>query len=120
MLCDAGVCAFWNLKFNLNFSVKPGLHKGNSPVVKNHIKLNNFKLIHKGFSTDYQIMRKFNTYMERDPRIKVYKRLLDERNLNVKELDLVPTWSIKNTINPKKHEKIINIYNRKFNKNIIL
>ena len=75
---DRGVMAFWKNNGNLKFPEKHGLHHLQYPEgIINPVRTN-LNLIHMGFATDYQIIKKYDTYKERGQKGWSLDRLLSE------------------------------------------
>ena len=110
---DRGVMAFWKNNGNLKFSEKHGLHHLQYPEgIVNPVRTN-LNLIHMGFATDYQIMKKYDTYKERGQKGWALDRILSEETLRVEELDkhLIPNWlEVSSEVNPSQLKGIREIY----------
>jgi len=110
---DRGVMAFWKNNGNLKFSEKHGLHHFQYPEgIVNPVRTN-LNLIHMGFATDYQIMKKYDTYKERGQKGWALDRILSEETLRVEELDkhLIPNWlEVSSEVNPSQLKGIREIY----------
>lgn len=89
-----GNTAFWKLSENINFIVKPGLHKKPYPIGLKSSKREEFALIHRGFATDYQIITRYQIYKNRGQTGYDLERLLDEQTLTLEKLDaeMYPDW----------------------------
>jgi len=117
-LDENGVCALWRFRKDLKFEIKSGLHISAFPVNinKRNIKQLEYKLIHRGFSTDYQIIIKYDLYKSRGQSGWKLERFFDETTLEVYPLDdgLLPDWFvITDDVNPISKKKIIDIYNER-------
>ena len=106
----------WRNNGNISFPTTSGLHQQQYPYGLNKIVRSDYSLIHRGFSTDYQIITKYDVYKERGQNGWALQRLLNEHNLEVEKIDytLLPkTFEITDEIHPSQKEKIIDIYNKK-------
>lgn len=113
-LDDDGVCALWRFRKNLQFEIKSGLHIRAYPININRVRKLPYKLIHRGFATDYQIITKHDLYKGRGQSGWKLDRFFDESTLAVTELEriLLPEWFVvTDDINPKEKKKLIDIYN---------
>jgi len=117
----AGRVAFWRNNGHLRFLNKEGLHMMQEPIgMELIVPQMEYKLIHRGFATDYQLINKYKIYDEINKSDKVgftpgLDRLLQEDNLVVKKIptEILPVWyKIENDSNPTGLEKIKNIYNK--------
>lgn len=120
-LDDFGVCALWRFRKDLYFQTALGLHTRTFPANINYIKPLKYKLVHRGFATDYQILLKYEIYKERGQHKDDLDRLLDESNLILVKLDeyLLPEWfEIKDNTKPTDKIKILDIYNKSKIKNV--
>tara|TARA_Y100000593_G_scaffold95031_1_gene198562 strand:+ start:13684 stop:14478 length:795 start_codon:yes stop_codon:yes gene_type:complete len=116
-LNDSGVICLWRNTPEIFFPENsPGLHGSQYPRNIKNIMPANLNLIHRGFATDEQIMLKYDIYKTRGQTGWELDRLLNESSLAVEELpkELLPNWfDIKDSIDPTKKKKIIEIYNDK-------
>ena len=81
----AGRMALWKNNGKLKFNVEEGLHKSQHPVgIRNSVRLQ-FNLIHRGFATDEQILKKYENYKSRGQSGWALDRLLEESTLKVQE-----------------------------------
>jgi hypothetical protein len=109
----AGVCRLWKFNMNLSFNGNPGLHQDQFPVNLNKKRLD-FSLIHRGFSTDYQIMTRYDVYKSYGQSGWELERLLNESSLTVQKInyELLLSWfEIKDDMDPTTKRKIRDIYN---------
>jgi hypothetical protein len=116
-----GVCALWRNNGNLSFNKTNGLHLPQYPNGIKKMDRIDFGIIHRGFATDYQIMTKYDVYKSYGQNGWDLDRLLDESTLDVVKIDenTLPKWfEITDKIIPTEKEKIIDIYNKRTNKNI--
>jgi hypothetical protein len=116
-LNEKGVCCLWKYSKGLKFPLESGLHKQSVPSGINKICRSNFFLIHRGFSTDQQILKRYQEryrmYLKNKKTGRILNRLFDESTLTVKKIDkeLYPKWfDISDDLNPKEKEKLINLY----------
>jgi hypothetical protein len=112
-LDENGVCALWRFTKDLFFSKVSGLHGREYPNNITKIRMLEFKLIHRGFATDYQIITKFNVYKLYGQSGPDLERLLDESTLMVEKLPegILPEWfDIVDTTLPTKKQRIRKIY----------
>ena len=113
-LDENGVCALWKYTDSLTFYNEGGLHKQQYPLNIKKIKKLPYKLIHRGFSTDEQIITRYEEYKSRGQSGWALERLLKEETLEVFKLDkeLLPEWfEVTDDVDPKSKKKIIDIYN---------
>lgn len=109
------VIPFWKNTGNLRFNVTNGLHTSQHPPMSSTCKCE-FSLIHRGFATDFQIMKKYDVYKSFGQTGYSLERLLNETTLVVEKLhnDLIPDWfEITDDINPKTKKLIREIYNER-------
>jgi hypothetical protein len=113
-LDDNGVCPLWKVKPDMHFEVKAGLHIRAFPIsVKNTRRLD-YKLIHRGFSTDTQIINKHDLYKSFGQTGYLLNRFLNEDKLAVERIDteLLPEWLIiTDDVNPINKRRLRDIYN---------
>jgi hypothetical protein len=86
--------AFWRNNGELQFPRTPGLHQKQYPMgIHSTIKVP-LQVIHRGFSTDYQIRKRYNTYRDRGQTGFNLNRLIDESALTVEPVhdDYIPDW----------------------------
>lgn len=110
----AGVMAFWRLRPTLHFPPVSGLHKRTIPKGIRREVTSNLCLIHRGFATDYQIIKKYTIYKERGQRGVSLERLLDENQTQLEKIDIerMPEWAPKDeTRHPSNQKLIRDIYN---------
>jgi hypothetical protein len=113
---DGKLVPLWRNNGNLSFPTTSGLHHQQYPYGLNNIVKCDYSLIHRGFSTDYQIITKYDVYKERGQNGWDLERLLSEQTLKVEKIDytLLPTWfNISDDVHPSQKEKIRDIYNKK-------
>jgi len=113
----------WRNNGNLKFNEVRGLHNIQYPNGLTNIYKSGYSVIHRGFSTDYQIMLKYEIYKANGQIGWALERLLDESTLSVIELNknLLPKWfNIVDVINPINKPRIREIYMNSFinNENI--
>jgi hypothetical protein len=105
-----GVKAFWRNNGNLSFPETTGLHQPQYPSgMKSEIRINR-NLIHRGFSTDYQIKTRYDVYRKKGQKGHNLDRLLDEKTLLVSRLDeeMLPEWfKITDDVNPKLKARLL-------------
>ncbi len=117
-----GVVALWKNNGNLTFEFEPNkLHARQYPNGIEKILKVDFKLIHRGFATDSQIIERYKIYKERGQAGWSLDRLIQEKKLQVIKLGdaILPTFMPSSDINPKRLRKIIDIMNNNFIKSII-
>lgn len=110
---NRGVMSFWRNNGNLKFPEKQGLHHQQFPEGINNPARTNLNLLHMGFATDYQIIKKYDVYKERGQNGWALDRLLSEKTLRVEELNkkIIPNWiDISEDVNPLQLRKIREIY----------
>lgn len=109
---NVGRVPFWKNNGKLKFNEVMGLHQPQNEMplgVEKIFDARQYKLIHRGFATDEQIIKRYNLYKSHGQEGWMLERLLDENGLDVKELDknILPTWFvITDQIDPRKKEKI--------------
>lgn len=129
-LNDKGICAIWRNNGKLKFDPISGLHREQYPEGINKGVRFNYSLIHRGFATDKQIIRRINYYKTISDaswdktdaedyiigsklKAETIERFLNEDNLQVEQLisKMIPDWFIINDIvNPKDKKRIREIY----------
>jgi len=112
-----GVVALWKNSPDLSFNPRSGLHTQVAPDrlnSQNNHGLIETSLIHRGFATDFQIIKRYKTYKSFGQTGYRLEMLLDEQNLSVTQLDinLVPTFIPKNLDSPIGKELILEKYRR--------
>ena len=110
-----GVLALWKNNGKLYFPLNDGLHKPQYPNCIDFpiLPMNNYKLIHRGFATDSNIINKYITYKNRGQSGWDLERLLDEQKLetNAIDLSLLPSWfKVEDDENPINKTPIKDIY----------
>ena len=110
---QAGRMVLWKNTGNLKFNIEPGLHKSQHPVgIRNTIRLP-FNLIHRGFATDEQLLKKYENYKSRGQSGWALDRFLEESTLKVERVpeNEFPSWLPNlDDQNPLEKEKIKTIY----------
>lgn len=110
---DRGVLAFWKNNGKLKFPLKEGLHHQQFPDGIDNPLRANLSLIHMGFSTDFQIIKKYNVYKERGQSGWALERLLSEKTLVVEQLEsrIIPKWiSLENSPSPHQLKPLVEVY----------
>ena len=111
----AGRMAFWKNTGRLQFPQEQGLHKSQHPGgIRNAARLP-FNLIHKGFATDEQILKKYENYKSRGQEGWALDRLLNESTLTVQPVPLeeIPNFlTAVDNQDPKTKEPIKSIYEK--------
>lgn len=113
-----GRTPFWRFNKNLTFQNEKGLHSPNNerPLqINNRIRLGDYKLIHRGFATDSQIIERYEMYKSKGQTGWMLERLLNEEGLQVEELDrkYLPFWfNTMDTISPLNKKKILDLYKK--------
>lgn len=114
ILGDFGVCCFWKIKPGLKFDSSSGLHKLTYPkTILDIAHTHEFCLIHRGFATDFSIIKKYRNYKEFGMVGYELNRLIDEEGLIVSAIDetAYPHWfKIRDRMNPKNKQKLKQIY----------
>jgi len=113
---DNGVYPLWKFKLDMRFEVKAGLHIRAFPISIKNTKRLDYKLVHRGFATDKQIIDKYELYGSMGQRGYLLDRFLDENNLLVSRIDLalLPEWfEITDDVNPITKKKLRDIYKGK-------
>tara|TARA_R100000329_G_scaffold151161_1_gene146184 strand:- start:491 stop:1273 length:783 start_codon:yes stop_codon:yes gene_type:complete len=98
-----GVVPFWKNNGRLNFSALGGLHNAQYPNGMSIVaELKHFKMMHYGFSTDKQIIDRYNLYKGLGQSGWDLDRLICERDLQVRqcETELLPTFIDSTTPDP--------------------
>lgn len=129
-LNEKGVCAIWRNNGKLKFESIGGLHREQYPHgIDNGVRFK-YGLIHRGFATDDQIIRRINHYKTipdtswdktdvEDYKLgsvikaETIERFLNEDNLQVEKLisEMIPDWFVINdVVNPKNKKRIREIY----------
>jgi len=120
---QAGRMAFWKNTGNLRFNTEVGLHKSQHPVgIRNAVRIP-FNLIHRGFATDEQILKKYDNYKSRGQTGWALDRILEESTLQVERIprNEFPAWLPNSTKfhllvpdldeqNPKEKKSLKDIY----------
>jgi len=112
-LDNSGVHALWKFRKNLYFEIKSGLHIRAHPTNLNNFGKLDYRLIHRGFSTDYQIITRYELYKSTGQSGWALERLLNENGLNVREIDraMLPEWfQVTDEIDPRNKRKLIDQY----------
>tara|TARA_Y100000593_G_scaffold95015_1_gene198296 strand:- start:39324 stop:40124 length:801 start_codon:yes stop_codon:yes gene_type:complete len=108
------VVAFWKNNGNISFPENSGLHSQQYPIGLSNILLaKDINLIHKGFSTDKQIMDRYQIYKDRGQSGWNLDRLIDENTLNVQKLPegILPEWFvIEDNENPINKDALKSVY----------
>ena len=109
-----GVRAFWKNNGQLKFPTTDGLHQLQYPnfLGGKVARLEDIFLIHKGFSTDSQIINRYHLYKSRGQSGWSLERLIDENTLavNILHKSVYPTWFKFNDLeNPIDKEKIVDL-----------
>jgi len=113
---NVGVLAFWKNESYLNFEQLSGLHKGMYPNGFKKVTRIPYNIIHRGFSTDEQIINRllsYRNFKNQGNLNATIKRFLDEDHLDLEKLDynILPKWfNIKDEQNPKGKPKLNVLY----------
>lgn len=110
------VVPLWRFNPRISFPSKGGLHQGQYPMNIEAFRRLPFSLVHRGFSTDYQIMTKYDVYKSHGQGGWNLERLLNEHTLKVQRIPdyLLPDWfQITDDIDPTTKKKIRDIYNER-------
>jgi len=111
---DSGVCPLWRFKPDIHFETRAGLHISASPIsIKNTRRLD-YTLVHRGFSTDKQIIDKYKLYGSLGQTGYLLERFFIEDDLLVTRIDmeLLPDWLDPiDDVNPRTKRKLREIYN---------
>lgn len=83
-------CRLWKNTGELFIENKPGLHQRLVPPTLNREGRANLQIIHYGFASDENILRKYYTYKAHGQRGWALYRLIDERTLRCKKSN--PDW----------------------------
>jgi len=118
---DQGIICFWKNNGVLEFPQDEGLHRSQVPQglginTEGALTVTNFKLMHYGFSTDYQIITKYDLYKSCGQSGWDLDRLLDEKNLAVQEVEkeILPSFvDVSQCVDPITKKPIIEMYNEK-------
>ena len=107
------VIAFWKLTKNISFPRTEGLHCPQYPNGIQSVGKLNVDLIHRGFSTDYQLITRYDIYKARGQSGWALDRMLNEKGLTVEKLDptKIPEFAPKEDIHPSTLRPLIEIYN---------
>ena len=109
---QAGRMAFWKNTGNLVFNTELGLHKSQHPLgIRNAVRVP-FNLIHRGFATDDQILKKYDNYKSRGQSGWALDRMLNESTLRVEKVprEELPSWLDVDDENPKSKKRLKDIY----------
>ncbi len=131
-LNEKGVVAFWKNNGKLKYNPRGGLHNYQFPSGTEKGYRVGYYLIHKGFSTDEQILNRIDHYLglplevwqqkgewvlkPEKYRQQTIDRFLGEENLDIKPLpiDFLPDWfEIKDDIDPKTKVRLRQIYEKR-------
>lgn len=93
-LYQYGVRCFWKNNGQLEFPASSGLHLNQFPNGMTKVGIFPYFLVHRGFSTDDQIMNRYDLYKSRGQSGNALERLLDEQTLDGVLIDpvLLPKW----------------------------
>lgn len=83
-------CRLWKLNDSLCFDVKTGLHHDLAPKGIEGRETTQLKVIHYGFATSDDILRKYYLYKTHGQKGRALNRLIDESTLRVVESN--PNW----------------------------
>lgn len=100
----AGEIVLWRVKPGMAFKVVDGLHQRQHPVTITSAYRSHYSLIHTGFSTDQQILRKYFNYRSRGQSGWLLERLVSETTLDVRLVpsEVFPPWYQKSdTVDPR-------------------
>ncbi len=129
-LHDKGICAIWRNNGKLKFNPVGGLHREQYPEGVDRGVRFKYSLIHRGFATDNQIIRRINHYksipdtfwdktdakdyiLGSKLKAETIERFLNEDSLQVEQLanEMIPDWFVINDeVNPKDKKRIREIY----------
>ena len=115
-LDENGVLPLWRFTTNIRFETKAGLHISSSPISIKTTRRLDYKVIHRGFSTDQQIMDKYDLYGSMGQKGYLLDRFLEEGPLATTRIDLelLPEWlEITDDTDPKTKKPLREIYNEK-------
>jgi len=107
------VIAFWKLTNNLSFPRAEGLHRPQYPDGIVNLGRLHVDLIHRGFSTDYQLVTRYDVYKARGQTGWKLDRMLNEKGLVVEKLDpaKIPEFAPKEDKHPSTLQPLIEVYN---------
>lgn len=84
-------CRLWKVTNSLYYEPKIGLHHNLVPKgIKSMEDNTDLKVIHYGFATDKNILRKYHTYKAHGQKGRALQRLVDEKTIQLQSAD--PTW----------------------------
>lgn len=109
-----GVRPLWRFKPDLVFSNKVGLHISAEPANLGSARRLDYTLVHMGFTTDAQIITKYNLYKSHGQTGYLLDRFLDETELAVERIDmeLLPEWlEITDDVSPINKKNMRDVYN---------
>ena len=109
----SGVVSLWRNNKQLHFPRHSGLHLPQRPVGIDKLMRTDINLVHRGFSTDYQIMLKYDVYRDRGQSGWALDRLLDESTLQVEQMpvEYLPEWfETVDIVNPTTKTPLREIY----------
>ena len=114
---DGHVWALWKVNPRLSFPRTNGLHGKQYPDRLGQSKRVPYSLIHRGFSTDEGIIRKYETYKARGQTGWALDRFLKEDGLIVEALpDILPSWFVvQDSQDPRTKKPLREIYDGRQN-----
>lgn len=121
-LDNNGVLPLWRFKSDMRFRTQAGLHISASPTSIKTTRRLPYKIIHRGFSTDKQIMDKYDLYGSLGQKGYLLDRFLEESPLATTRIDmeLLPDWlEITDDTDPKSKRPLREIYNETKRRNNI-
>lgn len=113
---NKGAVCLWRNSSTLKYTPVEGLHLQQYPGPQQYIGqeaiIEGYYLIHRGFATDYQLVKKYEIYKQNGMSGWALERLLDETTLDVEELPkILPDWFVvSDNINPINKPKIKHLY----------
>ena len=106
---------FWKDMPYMWYPLREGLHHGQAPDgIRNPVQVDT-SVIHRGFSSDENIIKKYLAYRDMGQTGWDLDRLIDEKTLNVQKIPekIIPSWySTKDNQDPRTKNKLIDIYKK--------
>jgi len=109
-----GVIPLWRFRSDIHFQSKAGLHISASPISIKTSRRLDYTLVHRGFSTDQQVMDRYELYRSFGQSGYWLERFFIEDDMLVTRIDLelLPDWfEITDDVNPITKRKLKDIYN---------
>lgn len=111
---DGQVVAFWKLQPLLEFPIgRRNYHDKQYPQPLNINQKMNLALIHKGFTSEFQIFKRYDYYVEKVGKLSWVTRGMNENGLTVERLPegMLPDFMEPNDVDPRTLPSLWDIYN---------